>query len=299
MDGVKDRQATADTRQRGVERQDTNMNSNFDRALRRVLISEGGYVNDPKDPGGETNKGITKRVYDAYRTRNGLARQSVRNISDAEVQQIYRQSYWDLAHCDELPSGVDYVTFDGAVNSGVGQSVKWLQMALGVKTDGVIGPATLAAANSYDAVSLIDAMVNRRLAFLKTLKTWPRYGKGWASRLTEVRSIAKAWAVGSAVASPVLPSATGSAKAPIENQAVAPSTGVADATTGSGVGLAAVAGTLQQASDQLAPVAGANSTLTTITIVLGVAATILVLAGVLYGIWARRKAASIAKANEG
>ena len=124
--------------------------SGFARALPRVLAHEGGYVDDPFDPGGATNKGITFRVYDAYRTRNGLPTRDVRAISATEVAEIYRLQYWDAVKGDELPPGLDYVLFDGAVNSGPSQSIKWLQRALGdVAVDGQIGQATLAAVMAH------------------------------------------------------------------------------------------------------------------------------------------------------
>src|SRR4051812_26899549 len=154
--------------------------SEFERSLTKVLQSEGGYSNNPKDPGGATMKGIIQRVYNDYRTRQNLPNQPVKLITDDEVAAIYRASYWDLAKCDQLPLGVSYVVFDGAVNSGVAQSVKWLQRALGVAVDGQIGPATIAAVNTYgDPGILVDTICDRRLAFLKALKTYSTFGKGW------------------------------------------------------------------------------------------------------------------------
>lgn len=168
----------------------------FSQALAKVLVSEGGYVNDPKDPGGATNKGITQAVYDSWRVSRGLSSSPVKNISDAAVSMIYRERYWDAAKCDQLPAGVSYVVFDGAVNSGVSQSSKWLQRALGVIDDGQIGPKTIAAAKQYhDADQLIDAICDQRLKFLKSLKTWPHFGKGWSARVSSVRAAGKAIAV--------------------------------------------------------------------------------------------------------
>ena len=163
--------------------------SGFARALPRVLAHEGGYVDDPFDPGGATNKGITFRVYDAYRTRNGLPTRDVRAIAATEVAEIYRLQYWDAVKGDELPPGLDYLLFDGAVNSGPSQSIKWLQRALGsVAVDGQIGQATLAAVMAHGhPAELIDGICDRRLAFLQALKTWPRFGKGWRARVEGVR----------------------------------------------------------------------------------------------------------------
>ncbi|TIS04249.1 MAG: N-acetylmuramidase, partial [Mesorhizobium sp.] len=143
-------------------------------ALARVLVHEGGYVNHPADPGGPTNKGVTQRIYDAYRKGKGLATRSVKGITSLEVFDIYDRQYWDAVKADQLPAGVDYVVFDGAVNSGPGQSIKWLQGALGPlykgSIDGVMGVGTLAAVsavNNYDA--LIDRICDQRLNFLRHL----------------------------------------------------------------------------------------------------------------------------------
>lgn len=166
----------------------------FDQSLPLVLKNEGGYVNNPKDPGGETNKGITKAVYDAWRRKKGQPVQSVRLISDAEVHDIYKANYWDAVKGDNLPEGVNYVVFDGAVNSGPGQSVKWLQRALGVTDDGLIGPKTIAAANAFpDKKKLVDAICAQRLKFLQSLSTWSTFGRGWADRVNRVALQGRTW----------------------------------------------------------------------------------------------------------
>ena len=102
------------------------MTDKFKEALARVLVHEGGEVHNPKDPGGRTNKGITQRVYNAWRTRSHLPIRDVYLISDTEVESIYRSQYWDVIKGDQLPPGVDYAVFDGAMNSGPKQSVKCL-----------------------------------------------------------------------------------------------------------------------------------------------------------------------------
>lgn len=126
----------------------------FDRALPHVLIHEGGKVNHPKDPGGRTNRGITQRVYNAWRSKSNRPPRDVYQIDDMEVAAIYRFQYWDAVMGDRLPEGVGYVVFDGAVNSGPKQSIKWLQRALGSiytgAIDGVMGTITLDAVAAYD-----------------------------------------------------------------------------------------------------------------------------------------------------
>ncbi len=170
----------------------------YDDSLSHVLTHEGGYVNDPRDPGGATNFGVTQRTYDGYRKRKALTPQSVRLITRVEVGEIYRKTYWNGVRGDELPDRLDYCLFDGSVNSGPVQSIKWLQRALGTKVDGVMSDATLAAAEAYpDHDALIAAILDRRLAFMKALKGWRAFGKGWSRRVTEVRQIGQAWATGS------------------------------------------------------------------------------------------------------
>lgn len=167
----------------------------FPQALAKVLVSEGGFSNDPQDPGGATNHGIIQSEYDKYRWRHNLGLRSVKFITDAEVSDIYRNSYWIAGKCDQMPVGVSYVVFDGNVNSGVNQSAKWLQRALGVDDDGVVGLKTLAALAAYpDKDKLIDSICDQRLKFLKALPGWPHFGKGWGDRVARVRATGKAWA---------------------------------------------------------------------------------------------------------
>ncbi len=201
---------------------------NYARALSRVLVHEGGYSNHPEDPGGATMKGVTQRVYDAYRDRRRLKRQSVRMIDESELQEIYRRQFWNVVKGDKLPAGVDYIVMDGAVHSGPSQSVKWLQRALGtVKVDGVIGEATLAAVEEHpDHDQLIAATLSRRLAFLKALKTWKTFKGGWSSRVEQVQDIGQAWATGSVGPQPVF-FLGGNVKATIANTSPRLTVGVA------------------------------------------------------------------------
>lgn len=159
------------------------MDKNFDRALRLVLAHEGGYVNHPKDPGGATNKGVTKAVYDRYRRSKGLEARSVKMITAAEVRDIYRRQYWDAIRGDEMPSGVDYALFDFAVNSGPGRAVQFLQRCIGAGVDGNIGMETIAKTNGMNSKNLIADLCSRRLSWMKTLKTWKTFGKGWNRRV--------------------------------------------------------------------------------------------------------------------
>lgn len=166
------------------------MKSSYTLSLKRVLKHEGGYVNHPSDPGGATNKGIIQRTYNAWRRAKGLPLRSVKLITDDEVAAIYKSSYWDKIKGDDLPVGVDYAVFDFAVNSGPARAAKFLQRLTGVTADGVIGPATVAAATAKQ-FGLVDRLCDERMRFLQTLPHWRVFGKGWSSRVTEVRTVAK------------------------------------------------------------------------------------------------------------
>lgn len=195
--------------------------ANFEKALKRVLVYEGGYSNHPSDPGGPTMKGVIQRVYDGYRKRKGLPTRSVKYLAENELQDIYRTQYWDQIRGDDLPSGVDFVVFDGAVNSGPSQSTKWVQRALGIKADGNMGEATVAAALSANRVALINGICDRRLSFLRALKTWPVFGKGWGSRVADVRRFGLAFAkqtLPEPVPTPVPDTPSGKAEFPIPDE---------------------------------------------------------------------------------
>jgi lysozyme family protein len=167
---------------------------NYVQALKWLLPWEGGFGNDPYDPGGATNYGVIQTEYNRHRRAHGLPQQSVRYITMDEVQAIYKSLYWDYCRCDELPAGVDNCVFDYAVNSGTGRAPKVLQRALnalvkaGLKEDGRIGPLTLAALARANPDHVIDYICDERLGFLQRLRTWWRFGKGWRARVVGVRS---------------------------------------------------------------------------------------------------------------
>jgi lysozyme family protein len=151
--------------------------TNFDRAFDALLGNEGEYSNNPKDSGGETNFGITAAVARAY-GYNG----SMRDMPVSTAKAIYRAKYW-LKQFDDMPYAVAFQVFDGAVNSGVGQSVKWLQRAVGVKDDGIIGPLTMAAIGKTDPLAIVIRYNAARLTFLTDLAAWPTFGRGWTNRI--------------------------------------------------------------------------------------------------------------------
>lgn len=169
----------------------------FKPSLTLTLAHEGGFVNHPKDPGGATNKGVTQAVYNAYRRNKGLDERSVRQITAAEINDIYRNQYWNVAGCNLLPAGLDYAVFDYAVNSGPGRAIKDLQRTINsvgnqlglvvkVAVDSDFGQATLDASNAcmnIDEKAFIEAYCNRRMDFLHSLKTFSTFGKGWTRRV--------------------------------------------------------------------------------------------------------------------
>nr|WP_047581717.1 glycoside hydrolase family 108 protein [Methylobacterium sp. ZNC0032] len=270
---------------------------NFVPALSGVLVHEGGWSNHKADPGGATMKGVTQRVYDAYRRRRDLQPQSVRLITEVELRDIYRKQYWDAVKGDKLPDGLDYAVFDGAVNSGPSQSVKWLQRALGtVKVDGVIGEATLAAVEAYpDHDRLIAIMLDRRLAFLKALRIWPVFRGGWTARIAQVEQIGQAWATGSVAPKPIF-FAGGNAKATIDQAMPLPAKGGADAATGAGISSGSLGGVLEAARQQLEPLAGASTVIGYVVTALVVTGVLMTAGGFAYRAYASHKARARADA---
>lgn len=148
----------------------------FETALRHVLHHEGGFVSHKDDPGGATNYGITVAV-----ARDHGYAGHMRDIPMDLVRTIYRRSYWDRCRCDELPAIMRLDVFDGAVNSGVSRSIRWLQESVGATTDGLIGPQTIRAAWATGDARL--AYNAARLQFLSGLSHWPAFGRGWVRRV--------------------------------------------------------------------------------------------------------------------
>jgi lysozyme family protein len=165
------------------------MKANFDRCLAEVLKHEGGWADHPKDPGGATMKGITIGTYAQWKGRK-VTKAELRAITDDEVATIYRRKYWNVVRGDDLPAGLDLVAFDAAVNSGPARGARWLQQALGVNADGKVGPVTINAATGAYEPAVIERAIGFRLAFLRNLKTWGTFGRGWQRRVDSVRAVA-------------------------------------------------------------------------------------------------------------
>lgn len=160
--------------------------ANFERAVKLVLKHEGGYINHPNDPGGPTNFGITLATYRKH-VNPAADADDVRRMNIEHAKAIYRKSYWNALGCDQLPSGVDYAIFDYGVNSGTGRAYRVLRA---VKEKG------------GSPSQQVNAICNERLSFLKGLGTWKTFGKGWARRVSEVRTVALAMAAETASGMP-------------------------------------------------------------------------------------------------
>lgn len=161
--------------------------ASFDRALALVLASEGGYIDDPRDAGGATNRGITRATLARWRGRP-VSKAEVRLLDRAEAVAIYRELYWNVVKGDALPRGLDLALFDYAVNSGPGRAVRTFQEVLGVTVDGAIGPRTLAAVERADPAALIRTVCRRRLSLLERVHAFAIFGRGWTARIKRVET---------------------------------------------------------------------------------------------------------------
>ena len=159
---------------------------NWKRSFELMLKSEGGFVNHPQDPGGMTNLGVTKRVWEEWVGRESNEKE-MRSLTPAMVEPLYKRKYWDACRCDELPEGLDYLVFDFAVNAGPGRSIKILQTAVGTTPDGAIGPKTLAAVRAIDPHELIEKFSVAKTQFYESLPTFPTFGRGWLNRVADVK----------------------------------------------------------------------------------------------------------------
>jgi lysozyme family protein len=167
------------------------MISNWQKSFELMLKSEGGYVNNPVDPGGMTNLGVTKATWE-----NWVGRESdeaeMRGLTPEKVEPLYKKKYFDAVRGDELPMGLDYLMFDFAVNAGAGRAIKTLQTAVGVTPDGGFGPMTMAAVQAVDPVELIERFSQAKEDFYRSLTTFATFGKGWLNRVADVKVKASA-----------------------------------------------------------------------------------------------------------
>ena len=161
---------------------------NYEKCLAMILHHEGGYVNHPKDPGGMTNLGVTKRVYEDW-VGYSVSEHTMQNLTEEDVAPIYKKNYWDRIKADELPSGLDLCVFDFGVNAGTGRAAKYLQNLIGTVADGGIGPNTLKALSKYvDSEGVESAIKNyqdERQSYYEKLKTFETFGRGWTRRVED------------------------------------------------------------------------------------------------------------------
>ena len=170
------------------------MDSNFEYSLAQVLKSEGGYTGPTGlkgDPGGETNMGVTKAAWSTWLKRP-IADGEMAKLTHADIIPFYKALYWDKAYCPQLPTGVDYMAFDAAVNMGVGQSIRLLQKSLGCVPDGVIGANTIKVILYSDITNIIDKYSAQKEQFYRSLALFNTFGNGWLNRVQQVKQNAKA-----------------------------------------------------------------------------------------------------------
>lgn len=240
--------------------------TNATTSITRILAHEAGYVNNPRDPGGPTNRGITQATLAAWRG-HAVTKADVRALPEAEAVAIYRAEYWDRVHGDALPGGLDYAVVDFGVNSGVGRANRYLQQVLKARKlyagdiDGVVGTKTLAAITGLTP-ALVSAVIRdlcaMRLRYLRTLDGWGEFGRGWSRRVSEVQAASLALAAGTyAHAEADLPDPVPTVRGkPAQVAATRTATGKAAVMTAVGVigdQASSYAGTFQSLSD-IAPV---------------------------------------------
>ena len=170
------------------------MQANYQKCLETILHHEGGYVNHPKDPGGETNLGVTKRVYESWVMENDLNQKDMKDLLVEDVAPIYKQNYWDRVKGDQLPNGLDLCVFDFGVNAGTGRAAKYLQTMIGTVADGGIGPNTLKALGNYVEENGLEQTIKNyqeaRQEYYESLSTFETFGRGWTRRVNETTQLA-------------------------------------------------------------------------------------------------------------
>jgi lysozyme family protein len=162
--------------------------NNFEPCLDVVLAEEGGFVDDPEDPGKATNLGVTQAVWQQWVGASRVVTVAdIRALTRADVTPLYQQVFWRGTHAELMPAGVDLAAFDWAVNSGVGGAMRAVQDALGIPSDGLVGPVTLQALSAKPPDVIINLICNVRLGFLEKNPEWPKFGHGWTNRVASIR----------------------------------------------------------------------------------------------------------------
>jgi lysozyme family protein len=160
------------------------MADTFAECLAFTLGEEGGWSNNPRDPGGCTIAGVTLPSYQDWKQNHALTCNDLQLISHADISDFYQTMYWQTTSAQTLPPGVDLMVFDAAVNMGVSGSVKLLQTQVNVVADGDIGPITLAAVSAIAPVILVADLAQAQTVFYQTLSDFAVFGTGWLNRIT-------------------------------------------------------------------------------------------------------------------
>jgi lysozyme family protein len=166
------------------------MQQNFAACMTFMLQAEGGFVDNPDDPGGATNEGITLATLQRHFPNDTVA--DLKAMSDATRDDIYRRDYWNAVAGDALPSGVDLTVFDFGVNAGPRRSVRMMQEAIGVDADGQVGPITLARLGQMGASGVITRLGQMQAAYYRAEDDFDEFGKGWLARTTRRQAAALA-----------------------------------------------------------------------------------------------------------
>jgi len=167
--------------------------SNFTVCLHEVLHMEGGFSNDPRDPGGPTNFGITRaELADVRRVPvNAIDEDMMKALTLDEASGIYQSRYWNVLRCEDVPLGVDLMLFHFGVNAGNAASANVLQTAVATRCDGIVGRQTVTATCRTDAAKLIDDLAQAQIECYKTFKNFDTYGTGWINRVNRAQEVAK------------------------------------------------------------------------------------------------------------
>ncbi|WP_273792501.1 glycoside hydrolase family 108 protein [Brucella anthropi] len=180
------------------------MKTNFQKLMPYIFSEEGGYVDNPADPGGATNMGVTIATLSAWEGHRASP-EDIKEMTQATATEIYQAQFWNKIDGDNLPSGLDYAVFDFSVNSGPARAARMLQSVLGLPEDGIIGAQTVAATKTRPLDEVINALCDARTSWLRGLSTASTFGRGWLARVERVRSRSLALAAKSPVTQPAEP----------------------------------------------------------------------------------------------
>lgn len=151
--------------------------NNFGYAFQIVIGIEKGYVDNPKDPGGETKYGISKRSYPDI---------NIKELTLDDAKKIYKRDYWDKLECDTMPWPVCLVLFDSAVNHGITATIKMAQKVVELQDNGVFDNRLKTEMLNTPPYKFVTRFIARRLSLYTSLKTWDTFGRGWTNRIATI-----------------------------------------------------------------------------------------------------------------